>query len=150
MGRRGPKAKHEINPSRGVTPLPPAGLTDAQAAMWRRVLDSEPSHFFDSEARLHLLRLYVEHATTRAALQDLINKTDVETIADPEGAAVFERMLRRRDAESKLLISLATRMRLTNQSRYAPHVAEAAARNDLGAGRKRPWDDPHDLLARPD
>ena len=149
MGRRGPKAQHEINPSRGVTPLPPAGLTDAQAAMWRRILRSEPEHFFDSEARLHLLRLYVEHATFRADLQELINKTDVETVADPESAAIFERMLRARDRETKQLVTLATKLRLTNQSRYAPHVAESAARNDINAGRKRPWDDDDGLLARP-
>jgi hypothetical protein len=107
--------------------------------MWRSITETEPQSLFDSAARQHLLRLYVEHATFRARVQGLIDRTPVEAFADPDAAGVFEAMLRARDRETKQLVSLATRLRLTNQARYTPHAAQAASRNDAGAG-PRPWE----------
>jgi len=58
---------------------------------------------------------------------------------EPETEDGVERMLKARDRETKTLVSLATRLRLTNQSRYTPGAAASAARNDTGTGR-RPWE----------
>ena len=144
MGKRGPTPAHEkirMLPGRDDRrPPPPEGLTDAQAALWRDIVATEPASLFDSAARQHLLRLYVEHATFRAQLQALIDRSPIEGIADEGKAKGFEAMLRARDRETKQLVSLATRMRLTNQSRYTPAAAGSAVRNDRGAG-PRPWDE---------
>jgi hypothetical protein len=147
MGKRGPIPHHErirALPGREERrPPPPEGLTDDQARLWRDIVTTEPKSFFDSAARRHLLRLYVEHATFRAKLQELIDRVPIAKILDPDTEAGVERMLRIRDRETKALVSLATRMRLTNQSRYTPGAAGSAARNDAGAG-PRPWDDPEE------
>ena len=143
MGKRGPKPGHEtfvsIAGGRAEMPKPPEDMTEAQKTLWESILRSEPTHLFDSAARLQLLRAFVEHATFRADLQALINKTDVEVFADPDLAKTVEQMLRARDRETKQLVTLATKLRLTNQSRYSAHVAEAAGRNDIPPG-PRPWD----------
>lgn len=144
MGKRGPIPQHErvrVLPGREERrPPPPEGLTDDQARLWRDIVETEPQELFASEARKHLLRLYVEHATFRANLQGLIDRVPIEKILDPDTEDGFERMLRVRDRETKTLVSLATRMRLTNQSRYTPTAAGTAGRNhNPGA---KPWDAP--------
>jgi len=143
MGRRGPTPQHEkirALPGRAERrPPPPEGLTDPQRALWRAIVETEPAHLFDSAARRHLLRLYVEHAAFRANLQALIDRVPVEKMLDPDTEAGFERMLRARDRETKQLVSLATRLRLTNQARYTAAAAGTAGRNH--AAGPRPWDD---------
>lgn len=144
MGKRGPTPAHErirALPGRDERRAPPPeGLTDAQARLWRGIVETEPAHLFDSEARRHLLRLYVEHACFRASLQTLIDRSPVEAFGDPDAFKTFEAMLRARDRETKALVSLATRMRLTNQSRYTPAAAGSAGRNHTSG--PKPWDDP--------
>ena len=143
MGKRGPTPAHErirALPGREERrPPPPVGMTDAQGRLWRGIVETEPAHLFDSEARRHLLRLYCEHAVFRAELQALIDRSPVEGICDDDKAKGFEAMLRARDRETKQLVSLATRLRLTNQARYTAAAAGSAGRNDTGAG-PRPWD----------
>ena len=142
MGRRGPTPGHQtIRPLPGREerrPPPPVDLTEAQAALWRDITQTEPASLFDSAARRHLLRLYCEHATFRADLQRLIDRVPIERILDPDTEAGVERMLRTRDRETKQLVSLATRLRLTNQARYTASAAATEARN-MPNGRK-PWE----------
>ncbi len=143
MGKGGPTPQHErirALPGREERRAPPPeGLTEAQRVLWRNIVETEPADLFDSEARRQPLRLYVEHATFRASLQELIDGVPIEEILDPETVAGVERMLRIRDRETKALVSLATRMRLTNQSRYTASAAGTAGRNHTSG--PRPWDD---------
>lgn len=144
MGKRGPTPGHErirALPGREERrPPPPEGLTEAQASMWRAFVETEPASLFDSEARRHLLRLYVEHAEWRAKLQGLLDRVPIEKMLDADTEAGVERMLKARDRETKQLVSLATRLRLTNQARYTAAAAATEARNMPG-GRK-PWEEP--------
>ncbi len=48
-------------------------------------------------------------------------------------------MLRIRNRETRALVSLASRIRLTNQSRYTPSAAGTAGRNHTSG--PKPWDD---------
>lgn len=135
MGRRGPTSNSEKTAamSSGKAPKPPSGMTPGQCALWSDIIASEPEDFFNSVARLHLLRLFVEHATFRADLQALIDRTAIDDLADPKQAKTLETMLRSRDRETKQLLALATKLRLTNQSRYTPKAADTAGRNNLAA-----------------
>ena len=141
MGKRGPIPQHErvrVLPGREERRAPPPeGITEDQARLWRAIVETEPQELFASEARKHLLRLYCEHATFRANLQGLIDRVPIEKILHPDTEDGFERMLRMRDRETKTLVSLATRMRLTNQSRYTPTAAGTAGRNHNP--NAKPW-----------
>jgi hypothetical protein len=54
-----------------------------------------------------------------------------------EGAAkVVKEAMQLRDMESKRMLQLATKLRLTQQSRYTPQAAATANKN---AGTARPW-----------
>ena len=103
-------------------------------------MSTEPADWFDAASRRQLLRLFCEHASTRAAVQALIDRSPAEALCDPDRAAGFEALLKARDRETKALTSLATGLRLTPQSRYTPTAAATAGRLDPGAGR-RPWED---------
>lgn len=144
MGKRGPRPQHEsirALPGREKRrPPPPEGLTDEQSRMWRSITETEAAGWFDSAARQHLLRLYIEHATFRGRLQETIEKISIEKLLDDKLAGRFEGLLKARDRETKQLVSLATRMRLTNQSRYTPSAAGTAARN--GSGQQADREDP--------
>ena len=142
MGKRGPTPAHErirALPGREERrPPPPEGLTDAQARLWRGITESEPASLFEGEARQHMLRLYCEHACFRAEVQGLIDRTPIERMVDPDAAPAFEAMLKARDRETKALVSLATRLRLTNQARYTAQAAGTAGRHHVSG--PRPWD----------
>lgn len=140
MTKRGPKSAAElatVTPRTDGRPNPPADLEPAEQELWRSIVESEPADWFETGARQHLLRMYVEHAVFRARLHDLISDCKVGVIADDECGADFERMLKARDRETKQLVSLATRMRLTNQSRYTPQAAGTAGRNNPTG--PKPW-----------
>lgn len=55
--------------------------------------------------------------------RSLIERSPFEALCRDDTAKNFEAMLRARDLETKQLVSLATRMRLTNQSRYTAAAA---------------------------
>jgi hypothetical protein len=46
---------------------------------------------------------------------------------DEKSVARRDKLLRMRDRETKAVVDLATKLRLTNQSRYVPHAAARAA-----------------------
>ena len=46
---------------------------------------------------------------------------------DDKSVAHRDKLLRMRDRETKAVVDLATKLRLTNQSRYVPHAAGRAA-----------------------
>ena len=69
-------------------------MTEAAAALWQDIVNTEPGDWFDAAARRHLLRLFCEHATSRAAVQELIDRTPAEALCDPDRAAGFEALLK--------------------------------------------------------
>jgi hypothetical protein len=60
------------------------------------------------------------------------------SIEDDEGLKRYEILCRLRERETKAAADKATKLRLTNQSRYVPNVAGTAAKNSTAAAR--PWD----------
>ncbi|WP_417493033.1 hypothetical protein [Maricaulis sp.] len=142
MTKRGRKSAAEIlTPIRPLTDRhqpAPADMTPAQIRIWEHIVSSEPPGWFATGAHQDLLRLYCEHASSRADLQTLIDDCSAEAIACENTGAAFLRMLTVRDRETKLLASLARQMRLTHQSRYTPQAAGTAERNNPTGGR--PWE----------
>ena len=109
----------------------PAGLSETEAALWRAVIDSKPADWFGDD-NAPLLKEYVRAALMCDALDERVKG------AMAEGADVGEvkALLDIRDKESKRAASLATKLRLTNQSRYTPQSAATANARTTG---RRPW-----------
>lgn len=121
----------------GQWPEPPEGLTEAQATNWRAIVRTKPSDWFGPDT-YPLLVEYVRAMDAADVIADALNGFQAEWMSDPAGLKRFEQLARLQDAKSATLARLATKMRLSQQSRYTEKLAGTAAKN-AGAGRK-PWE----------
>lgn len=110
--------------------VPPSDLTPEQCARWRGVVDSKPHDWFGPDSA-PLLKEYVR----AEAMCDLL-AFQIEAALKGGEQGEVKALLDMRDKESKRLTSLATKLRLTQQSRYTP---QAAATANKKAGNARPW-----------
>ena len=108
----------------------PSDLTADQAARWLAVVQSKPVDWFGPDSA-PLLKEYVR----AEAMCDLLALQIEAEIAGGEPGNL-KVLLDMRDKESKRLTSVATKLRLTQQSRYTPQAASTA---DKKAGSARPW-----------
>lgn len=116
-------------------PASPADLSKAQKDIWERTVTNEPADTFRTAALQQLLRLYCQHADTAARLSKQVDE------AMREGSQVdlddVDRLLKMRDRETKAVGDKATKLRLTNQSRYTPQAAGTAAKK--ASTERKPW-----------
>ena len=111
---------------------PPSKLTREEKALWSEVVNSKPVDWFGEDSS-PLLAEYVRAACMcdRLALQ-------IEAaMTDPEAVGALKAYLDMRDKESKRVLSNATKLRLTQQSRYTPQAAATA--NKKASGGAKPW-----------
>jgi hypothetical protein len=108
----------------------PGGLTDEESALWQSVVESKPAEWFGEDSA-PLLKEYVR----AVGMCDVLDVQIKAALAGGEAGEV-KALLDMRDKESKRVASLATKLRLTQQSRYTP---QAAATADRKAGNARPW-----------
>jgi hypothetical protein len=120
MGIRGPKSASDLaTPTvadlRGdAPPGPPADLTEEQAAEWRARVERLLADWFPRETH-GLLAQYRRHVTTARRLARL-----VETVEAAEDLNIrdYNRLLVAQERETRCIASLATRMRISQQSTY--------------------------------
>jgi hypothetical protein len=115
--------------------------------MWQAIVETEPASLFDSEARRHLLRLYVEHAEWRAKLQALLDRVPIEKMRDPNTEAGVERMMkaRPRDETACQPRDPAAADQPGPLRRCAAAAAATEARNMPGG--RTPWEEPDEADA---
>jgi hypothetical protein len=116
-------------------PDPGPGLSEAEADLWRHIVASLPADWFDAGS-LPILTAYVRSVAVCELLAEMIARLD--DLADPEQFKRYAALLRLRDRESHGMAYMATKLRLTQQSRYGARGADGAARR-APTGPK-PWD----------
>jgi len=122
----------------GLRPDPPSELTDLQAEIWRETTSSEPADFFNTATLRGLLADYCRHRDAAQKVSEVINVFQSEWLKNSEGAKRYHELLKMRDLETRAAAGIATKLRLTNQSRYTPMAAATASRN-VAKGQK-PWE----------
>jgi hypothetical protein len=113
-------------------PKPPSDLTDFQRGVWERTVGSEAADTFRTAALQQLLAEYCRHVE----MADWLEKS-IQGCKDGGDLDDLVKLVRLRDCETKALADKATKLRLTNQSRYTPQAAGTASKK-AGAERK-PW-----------
>lgn len=108
----------------------PSELNARESAVWRDTVESMPSDWFGGDN----VPMLVEYC--RAVVMSDLLTGRVQAAFDSHDDKVMADMLRLRDMESKRVASLATKLRLTNQSRYTPKAAATATK---GAGKGNVW-----------
>ena len=139
MGTRGRKSAAELSVIRGIPerPQPPSELTPDQAEEWREIVASLPVDWFPRTV-WPLLCAYCRHVCNARHIAGLIEAAHDVDIGDRSALMRFNRLLGMQERQSGTLPGLATRMRLTNQSRYT--ARSAASRAKGGTSAKKLWE----------
>ncbi len=124
----------------------PCYLTTAQAEVWSLVIGTKPLDWFASDTE-PLLYAYCCAVVEHRELTKMINAFSKGAMKHQESTwAVerYEKLSKMQERQVRLLTSLATKMRLTQQSQY--DAAKAARRAAPGAenqpaGKTRPWEE---------
>lgn len=111
-------------------PDAPYELSDEQAAVWRAVVDSMPADWFGRETQ-DLLTHYCRHVVAARRVAQLVNA--LEQGEGPIDSNEYDRLLKMQEREGRAMSSLATRMRLTQQTHYS------AKKSREGRVAKKPW-----------
>jgi len=143
MLKRGRKSAAEIavvvTGEFGTRPQPPDDLNERQAEIWREAAASEPADFFNTSVLRNILTDYCRHRESAESITAVISEFKSEWLKSAEGAKRYSGLLRMRDLEMRASLSCATKLRLTNQSRYTPQAAATASNNT--SRLPRPWEE---------
>jgi len=115
---------------------PPDGMPTEQAALWAAVVATKPQDWFQADS-IPLLTAYVQACDAHRVVAAEIDAYETEWLKTDEGLRRYDLLLKMQDRQSKLMSSLATKMRLTQQSRYGARAAETEARRVTDS---RPWE----------
>ena len=134
-GRRSAASLSVVAGTIAGRPKAPPDLTEFQAEVWDRTVANEPADQFKTAALQQLLKEYCRHVETADRLSKQVDRaTDVGSNLE---LSEIDTLLRMRDRETKALADKATKLRLTNQSRYTPQAAGTAAKK--AATERKPW-----------
>jgi hypothetical protein len=136
MQQRGRKSAAQLSVVAGTIdgrPEAPPNLSKSQTEIWNRVVACEAADFFRTATVQVLLAEYCRHVERAAWLEDEIAEARKPTSQLP--LEDVDRLLKMAERETRAVLSIATKLRLTNQSRYQPSVAATAAKN-AGTERK--------------
>ena len=111
-------------PSVHLAPAP--GLTDDQAQVWRETVEARSADYFGEDAA-PLLEEYC-----RVVVMCRLLAVQIEAALAGDELGDLKSLLDMRDKESRRLTSIATKLRITNQSRYTPDKAAVKARKGGG------------------
>ena len=143
MGARGPTSAAEkatVHVLNRKAPPAPDRLTKDQAAIWDRLAMSKPAQHFSADD----LPLLAELCRAYDASDKLAVRIDKHIAT--ASAETLQTLMGLRDKESRRAVALATKLRLTAQSRYDKGVAASLAKQaNRGAS---PWEDPGDEFFR--
>jgi hypothetical protein len=113
-------------------PKPPEHYSDDAAALWAHITASKPMDWWDA-GTLPLLDAYVKTCLEHRRISDLVERHAIEC---DEDVASYEKLHKIQDRLASQLARLATKMRLSQQSKYGARGADSASQG----GGKRPWE----------
>ena len=120
-------------------PEPPDELTPKQTEIWRGIVAREDPELFATGAVRAMLADYCRRREAAEIISTTIDQFKPEWIKSADGVKRYAQLLRMRDLETRGVASLATKLRLTNQSRYREKAAYTNSRNELAKVAK-PWE----------
>lgn len=136
MGTRGRKSKTDLTvvSRSGVEtirrPTPPTDLSDEMALEWRAIVSRLSADHFPRETH-GMLAQYCRHVVAARRVAQLIEQAEKDRDLEVED---YDRLLKMQEREGRALSSLATRMRLSQQSTYD-------AKKKKPSQVRNPWED---------
>ena len=144
MAERGRKSSASLSViSGGIDRRPdaPSDLSADEVVVWERTVANEAADVFTTAAVQQLLKDYCRHVVAAERLSVVIDEAmsepkEPKEEQQPTSLRDLDRLLKMRDRETKAIADKATKLRLTNQSRYTPDRAATAAKK---ATENKPW-----------
>lgn len=139
MGQRGPKSAASLAVAKPqsetvVQADAPYDLTDEQAEVWRATLGSLPPDWVEIGAH-PALAAYCRTTTTLRRLGQLIAQAEADSEFNPRE---YLDLVKAHGAQSQVIKTLSTALRLTPQTRQRADAAGPKARGFTNT--KRPWE----------
>lgn len=110
-------------------PDAPYDLTDEQAEEWWAVVNRMPADWFPRETH-GMLAQYCRHVVAARRVAQLVAQAEA---ADDLDIEAYDRLLKMQEREGRAISSLATRMRISQQTTY-----DKSKKKPLTA--KKPWE----------
>lgn len=136
MGARGPQsvAALEVVANSPVSaierPQAPDDLTPEQRREWVAIVNRMPADWFPRETH-GLLAQYCRHVVAAAHVADLVEKLMAGKLDSDDYVADYDRLLKMQEREGRAMSSLATRMRMSQQSTYEPRRGKGPKNRQL-------------------
>ena len=140
MGTRGRKSAESltvVTEAIPVRPDPPDSLTRRQAEVWRAVVATKPADWFTADSQ-PLLVAYCKAVENHERISTEIEKANKAKLSG-EKLKEYEKLIVLQEKQARLMATLATKMRLTQMSRYRAETADTAHRR-AAKQAKRPWE----------
>lgn len=137
MKQRGRKSSAElavVRPLQTELQPPPDSFDDDQAQLWCEIVASKDADWWDA-GTYPLLEAYVRTVVEHRRVSRLVE--GCHPVADPMAFDQYDKILRAQDRLSSQLARLATKMRLSQQSKYGARGADGAS-NPAGKSGT-PW-----------
>lgn len=112
-------------------PAAPDDLTGEQGRVWDSIVRRMPVAWFPAETHPVLVQ-YCRHTVAAGHIAQLIDQCAASA---PIDVVAYDILLKMQDRESRVIMSLATKMRMTQQASYTHKTANTAKRR----GGARPW-----------
>ena len=125
-GRKSAAALSVVAPIPGQRPEPPDYLSKAEAAEWRAVVGRTPLDWFTPET-WGLLAQLCRHIVLSQLVAERLHADPHRMMRDDPD--LFDKLTRIHEREGRAISSLATRLRLTPQSRYDAAKANTAVQS---------------------
>jgi len=137
-GRKSVEALSVVVSLPGQRLEPPESLTEAQKETWRAVVATKPPEWFAADSA-PVLVAYCKAVASHAFVALQLERFEKRKRMDGKALAAYRAMLKSQATQGALVASLATKLRLTPQSRYTPQSAATASRKTSDA-QKKPWE----------
>lgn len=108
-------------------PASPDDLTDEQAHEWDAIVSRMPADWFPRETH-GLLAQYCRHVVAARRIAQLIERQDGYDLGE------YDQLLKMQEREGRALSSLATRMRITQQTQWGEQKGRKSK------PEKKPWE----------
>lgn len=135
-GRKSVDALSVVTSIPGQRLEPPAALSEREAGVWRAIVATKPHDWFNADT----IPLLMDYCRAAVAADDLAG--EIRKFKKIPSGAKFARYVALRklqDQNTRIMATLATKMRLTQQSRYTPQAASTANRR-AGGDSAKPWE----------
>ena len=113
-------------------------MTDRQKELWREIVNDEPVEHFGTAATRHMLGDLCRCLEMIEWIATTVNTFKVEWMKSKDGLKRISDYSKLRAREVDQHARLATKLRLSNQSRYTRWTAETASRNTKKG--LKPWE----------